>query len=163
MPGRFAAPAVDLSKLDDERLILLFGEVMAAMRKRGIVRSANNPIADIAERLVAEHFGGELAAPNEKGYDVLADGRRLQVKALRMTQRSRSTLSAIRSHDFDAIVAVVFENDMRPRELVEIPLEVVEQRQAWSETWKAHRLSVTSPLLADPRVRRITADALLAD
>jgi hypothetical protein len=153
---------VDLSKLDDERLILLFGEVMAAMRERGIVRSANNPIADIAERLVADHFHGELAAPNEKGYDVLANGRRLQVKALRKTRHSRSNLSAIRSHDFDAIVAVVFESDMRLRELVEVPLEVVLDRQTWSETWKAHRLSVTNSLLADPRVRRIPAAELLA-
>lgn len=152
---------IDLSRLDDERLILLFGEVMAALREREIVRSANNPIADIAERLVADHFRGMLAAPNEKGYDVLANGRRLQVKALRMTRRSRSNLSAIRSHDFDAVIAVIFEEDMRFRELVEIPLDVVLQHESWSETWKAHRLSVTKALLSDPGVTRVTAAQLL--
>ena|SRR5215216_3366846 len=106
--------AVDLSALSDGELIAVFGDVMAALRERGVVRSDNNPIADIAERLVADYYGGKLAAPNEKSYDVVArDGRKLQVKALRLTRPSASGLSPFRSHDFDAAVIVVFHRDMR--------------------------------------------------
>ena len=156
-----ALEAMDLSALDDEQLILLFCEVMAQMHRRKCVRSHNNPIADIAERLVADHYAGSLAAPNEKAYDVIANGRKLQVKALRHTRSGRTTLSALRSHDFDAVVAVVFEADMSLRELVEIPLEVVREREGWSDTWKAHRLSLTRVLLEDPRVCRTAAAELM--
>ncbi|MEA2283621.1 MAG: hypothetical protein QOK21_4228 [Solirubrobacteraceae bacterium] len=52
---------------------------MAELRRREIVRPDNNPIADIAERLVADHYAGQLAAPNEKSYDVLVGDHGLQV------------------------------------------------------------------------------------
>ena len=156
-------PTVNLSPLGDQALIDLFGQVMAELRERGVVRSGNNPIADIAERLVADYYGGQLASPNERSYDVLAsDGRRLQVKAMRMTQKGRTTLSALRSHDFDALVAVVFEPDMRVREAYEIPLATVQERQAWSSTWQAYRLSMSKALMTDPAITRISADELLA-
>lgn len=153
---------ISLAPLDDAELVRLFGRVMRELKDRDIVRSGNNPIADIAERLVAAHYSGEVAAPNEPSYDVIAaDGRRLQVKALRRTRGSRSNLSALRSHRFDALVAVVFEEDLEVEGAYEIPLTVVEEYQGWSSTWKAHRLALTKRLRTDPRVIRIPADRLL--
>lgn len=37
----------------------LYGEVMAELLKRGIVHSGNNPIADMAERVVEGELAGE--------------------------------------------------------------------------------------------------------
>jgi hypothetical protein len=135
---------------------------MAELRARAIVRSGNNPIADIAERLVADYYGGTVAPPNEKGFDVLTKaGERLQVKALRRTQKGRTTLSPLRSHEFDAVVIVVFELDMRVVEALHVPLSVVEARQGWSSTWQAHRLSLTASLRGDGAVSRIGGAELL--
>jgi hypothetical protein len=158
------ASDIDLDSLDGRELVRLFGRVMLALRERDIVRSANNPIADIAEQLVAAHYGGKVAPPNEPSYDVLAaDGRRLQVKALRRSQKGRTTLSPLRSHDFDAVVAVTFKPDLEVEAAFYIPLAVVEEYQRWSETWKAHRLSLTKRLCADDRVTRIDAGDLLGE
>jgi hypothetical protein len=63
--------------------------------------------------------------------------------------------------DFDFLAAVVIEGDMRLVEAVVIPVEVVREYAAWSNTWSAHRLSLTQRLLQDPRVERISASALV--
>lgn len=52
-------PTGSLESGTDADLIGLYGEVMIELRRRGIVRSANNPIVDIAERLIATHYGVE--------------------------------------------------------------------------------------------------------
>lgn len=134
---------------------------MVELVDRGIVRSANNPIADIAEQLVADYYGVDPEPANTKGYDVRTpDGTRLQVKGLRLTQKGRSSLSAIRSLEFDAIVAVVFRLDMTVEEALVIPKDVFEDRKGWSSTWKSHRLSLTQTLRKDARVERIPAAAI---
>src|SRR4051812_23022244 len=158
------AADVDLERLDDRELVRLFGRVMLALRVRRFVLSANNPIADIAEQLVAAYYGGRMAPPNEPSYDVVAaDGRRLQVKALRRSAKGRTTLSPLRSHDFDAVVAVTFKLDLEGEAAFHIPLAVVEEYERWSDTWKAHRLSLTKRLCADDRVTRIEAADLIGE
>ena len=78
-----------LADKNDTELISLYGEVMAALHERGIVRSANTPIADIAERLIADYYGVDRLAPNNKSFDVVApDGSKIEVKALRRTKRN---------------------------------------------------------------------------
>jgi len=147
--------------LSDDELIGEYGRVMAELLARGIVHSANNPIADIAERLVADHFGVEPESPNSKAVDVItADGTRVQVKALRRTKAGRNRLSAIRSVDFDLLAAVVFKVDMRLEEIAFIPVQAVEEHMGWSDTWKANSLSLTKKLLADDRVCRLPAASL---
>ena len=151
-------------ELGDEDLIGLYGKVMAALLERGIVHSANHPIADIAESLVADHYGARPAPPNQKAVDVVApDGTRIQVKALRRTKPGRNRLSAIRSLEFDLLAAVIFKLDMRLEEIALIPIEAVKDHMGWSETWKANSLSITKKLLADERVewrRRLRREAL---
>jgi hypothetical protein len=154
---------VNIEDMGDADLLRHFGDVMTELRDRKLVRSANNPVADLAESLVADYYGGTVSDnKSEKSYDVAVGDDRLQVKGIRMTQKGRTTLSAIRSHAFTALVAVVFEPDFTPREALYVPLEVVQQYQGWSSTWKAHRLSVTKKLANDPRVTRIDGRHLLA-
>jgi hypothetical protein len=50
---------------------------------------------------------------------------------------------------------------MRLVEAVVMPVDVVRDSAGWSNTWTAHRFSLTQRLLADPRVERISADALV--
>jgi hypothetical protein len=60
----------------------------------------NNPIGDIAEELVALHYGGERGSFSQKTWDVRVGDELLQVKALRRTGvRTRRNLSPIRSDD----------------------------------------------------------------
>ncbi|HEX8753958.1 MAG TPA: hypothetical protein VF731_11125 [Solirubrobacterales bacterium] len=149
-------------EISDAELIELYGSVMEELRERGIVRSANNPIADIAERIIADHYGVDPEPPNSKAYDVVAkDGTTIQVKALRRTKSSRRNLSPLRSLDFDYVAAVIFHADMQPIGAFLIPHEAVLDHMRWSKTWNAQCLSVTNLLQDDPRVEWMPATALL--
>ncbi len=143
-------------------LVALYGEVMSELHQRGVVRSGNNPIADMAERVIADYYGVEPEPPNSKSYDVVTeDGTTIQVKALRRTKSSRRNLSPLRTLDFDLVAAVVFAVDMQLVEAVFVPVVTVRDHMNWSNTWKAHRLALTNRLLDDPRVRRVPAAELV--
>jgi hypothetical protein len=150
--------------LSDAQLVELYGKVMHELHVREIVRSGNNPIADMAERVVADYYGVGLEPPNRRAYDLVTkEGLKVQVKALRRTQRSRTSLSALRSTDFDLLAVVVFQPDMRLDATILVPVGVVREYMGWSSTWKAHRLSLTRRLLADQRIIRLTAEELVAE
>jgi hypothetical protein len=96
-------------KKSDSQMVALYGEVIGELHRRGIVRSGNNPIADMAETVVADYFGVEPEPPNQKSYDVKAkDGKRIQVKALRRTKPTRTGLSAFRTLEFDYVAVAIF-------------------------------------------------------
>jgi len=155
-------PKPSLDNRTDAELIALYGEVMSALLERGVVRSGNNPIADMAERIIADYYGVEPQPPNNKSFDVLTpDGIRIEVKALRRTKPTRRGLSPLRTLDFDYVTIVVFAADMRLEEAAFVSLAAVRHHMRWSKTWGSNRLSLTQKLLRDERVRRVPAEELL--
>src|SRR3982751_1460271 len=59
----------DLTKQPAENLFVLFARVMDELRRRGLVRSSNNPVADYAEHLAAAALDLTLAGKSDFGYD----------------------------------------------------------------------------------------------
>jgi hypothetical protein len=110
-------------------MLALWANALRELRKRGVVRTFNNPIGDIAEELVALHYGGERGSFSQKPWDVRVGDELLQVKALRRTGvRTRRNLSPIRSDDGDtAVVVVIFTEDLRVEQALRIPREVVNE------------------------------------
>jgi hypothetical protein len=121
--------SIDLARLSVRELLALWASSLRELRERGIVRTFNNPIGDIAEELVAQHYGGERGSFSQKTWDVRIGRELLQVKALRRTGvRTRRNLSPIRSDDgYTAVVVVVFTDDLRVDHAVRIPREVVNE------------------------------------
>lgn len=118
-------------RISDSRLLALWADISEELRHRNITRSANNPVADYAERLVAEATRGTVQRPSTAGFDVMtAAGKRVQVKARRRSPHSTahyfSAIRDIEKHGFDILVALVF----RPDFTVE---------QAWRLSWAAVR------------------------
>jgi hypothetical protein len=150
-----------LDNYSREDLLRLYGAVMVALRERGYVRSGNNPVADIAERIVADLYGVAVATANTAGHDLITrDGTKVQVKGLRRTQPGRKNLSAIRSDDYDVVVAVVFDADMTLLELWRIPRAVVVEKARWSKHVNGYFLSLKREVCQDSRVDRIPLDQL---
>ena len=58
-----------------EQLLAAYADAMAALRARGVTRSANSPVADYAEHLAAWHYRGTLQPQSAVGYDVRASPR----------------------------------------------------------------------------------------
>ena len=95
-----------------------------------MVRTANNPIGDIAEALVAAHVGGERASFSNHGWDVKGpDGELLEVKGIRIDEvATRKNLSPIpATSDYTRLVVVVFGADLRVTEAFEVDRTVVEE------------------------------------
>jgi len=119
----------DPSSRSTRELLADWAAIMRQLRDRGIIRTNNNPIGDIAEAIVAEHYGGERGSFSQAGWDVrLPSGERLQVKALRQTgARGRRNLSPIRDVDYDAVIVVIFDEDFRVTEGLRIRRATVEE------------------------------------
>lgn len=130
---------------------------MRELRTRGITRTNNSPTGDIAEAIVAAHYGGKLAVSGTKGWDVQTpDGERIQVKSVRNTPTtSRKNLSPIRDQNYDSVVVVVFDEDYTVTDGLKLSREVAEDLAKWVPHINGHVLYMTGPLLNDPRVEHV--------
>jgi hypothetical protein len=99
-------------------LLTAYRGILGSLRTRGLVRTNNAPIGDLAEYCAAVVYDGLLAPNSEKSYDLVAeDGRRVQVKVrvIRHDTRPSSSFSVLRSFDFDACLFLLIgeeENDV---------------------------------------------------
>lgn len=97
-------------------LFSTYVSTLAELRKREVIRSANNPVADYAELLFMRAFNLNPAPGSTKGYDASDEfGRKYEIKGRRPTsdQPSRQ-LSALRELDkkhFDFLGGVLFAED----------------------------------------------------
>jgi hypothetical protein len=103
---------MDLSTMSSRALLQTYASILTELVERGVTRSRNAPVGDIAEFLVKIAYGGQLAPQSEKSWDVLDSAqRKLQVKCRLVIPGSKGTqqYSPFRSWDFDACVFVTFD------------------------------------------------------
>lgn len=136
----------DVGELATADLLRLSRSVLAELRLRGVLRTANAPAGDYAEYLVARAYGGELAPNSEKSWDVhSADGRKLQVKARVVGSGPGTKLfSPFRSFDFDAAVFILFDpDDLTVRKAIEIPMSIVQSHSSYRQHVNGHVAKTT--------------------
>ncbi|SOC51149.1 hypothetical protein SAMN05421879_10149 [Ornithinimicrobium cerasi] len=93
-------------------LLKTYAAVLTELASRGVIRSRNAPLGDVAELLVQRAYDGALAPPAAKSWDVeSADGRRIQVKSRLVVSGTRRAqqYSPFRSWDFDVCVFITFD------------------------------------------------------
>jgi hypothetical protein len=103
---------MDLSDMSSRALLQTYASILTELTKRGVTRSRNAPVGDIAEFLVRIAYEGDLAPPSEKSWDVLGgDGRKIQVKCRLVVPGAKGTqqYSPFRSWAFDVCVFVTFD------------------------------------------------------
>ena len=159
------ARTIDLSELSTRQLLALWARALRELRDRDVVRTFNNPIGDIAEALVALHYGGERGSLSQASWDVKTrSGELLQVKALRRTgSKTRRNLSPVRSDSYDALIAVIFTEDLRVEQAIRIPQPVVNELFAWRDHIAGRVITVTKKLLDHPDVTKIDLSDELLD
>lgn len=145
----------ELGGLATRELLSLWARTLRELHDRDVVRTFNNPIGDIAEALVAVHFGGERGSFSQKSWDVRTPaGELLQVKALRRTgKRTRRNLSPVRSDSYTAVIVVIFTEDLRVEQAIRIPEAVVSKLFAVRPHVNGRVITVTQRLLSHPDVR----------
>jgi hypothetical protein len=162
---RPVAPTLKLSEMPTRDLLALWGQTLRELRDREVVRTFNNPIGDIAEALVALHYEGERGSFSQASWDVKTRaGELLEVKALRRTgAKTRRNLSPVRSDGYNAVIIVIFTEDLRVDEAIRVPREVVNELFAWNEHVAGRIIRVTKKLLEHPEIRRIDLSDELLD
>jgi len=152
-----ALSGIALADLSVRELLALWSGSLRELRRRGVVRTFNSPIGDIAEELVALHFGGERGSFAQKAWDVRVGTELLQVKALRRNEGGRrSNLSPVRSDEgYDAVIVVVFTEDVRLEKAVRIPRDVVNEMFERRAHVNGRIIRLTRGLLQHPGVEAV--------
>lgn len=157
-------PGINLKALSVRELLALWAGTLRELRDRGVVRTFNNPIGDIAEELVAIHYAGERGSFSQKTWDVRSGDELLQVKALRRTgTKTRRNLSPVRSDEgYTAVIVVIFTEDLRVEEALRIPRAVVNELFVHRAHVNGRVIALTRRLLEHPAVTTIDlSDAAL--
>lgn len=141
----------DIRSRSTRELLAAYVEILDELARRKVIRTRNAPAGDLAERVVATAYCGELAPNSAKSWDVrAADGRLLQVKSrvIGPDARRSQVFSPFRSFDFDACVFVVFDaRDYSITNAIELPAESVRGLSHRSEWVAGNRVRVFADLL----------------
>jgi len=158
---------MDISALTDRELLDAHCKVMEELRFRGVVRSANNPVADYTETIVARALKATLENNSKAGFDAVGDnGTRYQIKGRRLSVKNASTqLSALRNIDsrpFDALVPVIFDKNLVVQYAAIIPIEVVQRLGKYTAHTNSTTFYFRRAVLQEPGVVDITQDVIEA-
>jgi hypothetical protein len=128
----------DLTQYSNLDLFELYADIMSELRRRDIVHSSNNPVANYAEKLAAKGLSLDVMPESTKGYDAIdREGRRYEIKGRRPTAENHSRqLSMLRELDkkhFGFLVGILFHENFTVFKACVIPHEVVLQRAKYSQ------------------------------
>ncbi|WP_104081982.1 hypothetical protein [Cryobacterium sp. Y11] len=132
---------LDLHTMNVGELLDTYSRILDELRNRGLIRTKNAPVGDLAEYAASIAYEGKLEKNSAKSYDLLAgDGRRVQVKVRNVvpTTSQSQTFSAIRSDGYDVCLFVLV-TDNRVTLAKEWSLAVVKMHGRF----QAHTNSVT--------------------
>jgi hypothetical protein len=148
-----------LKNMADADLLRLYGSLLDELRRREVVRSANNPVADVAESLFCGAFGWTRASKEAKGHDAVdANGIKYEIKARRIAPQSRQRqVSAIRSFDgFNFLAGVLFNSDFTIRRAALVPADVVKRLATRVEHTNSWRFLLRDSVWREPGVIDVT-------
>ena len=129
---------------------------MQTQLSKKIGRSANI-LGEIAERVVANYHCGELLTTSSASADVvLEDGRRIQVKARTPRQTTTTSLSIIRSWNFDILAILLFDEFGDVVFGGEIDVESAKAHAIESKHQHGYIITTTKAFLNDPNMCILT-------
>ena len=149
---------MDLSHYKLSDLLELHRQINEELRLRNIVRTANNPIGDLAEWLFCRAFNWKMAPNSEKSFDADDGTYTYQIKARRLHHRNSSRqMSAIRDLDgFDFLAVVLFDENYRIVTAAIIPNSIVQEETTHTQHTNSHRFILRDKIFQYPSVRMVT-------
>jgi hypothetical protein len=133
------------------------------LRERGILRSSNNPTADLAEYLFCRAFGWTQAGNFHPSADATcSEGRLYQIKARRITPQNASRqLSALRglsAGGFDFLAGVLFSPNYKVARAAIIPHDLVLKNSTYVKHTNSWRFLLRDAAWGWPGVRCVTKE-----
>jgi hypothetical protein len=132
---------IDLTSIPVPALLELHSGLLAELRRRNVVRSANNPTGDYGELLFAKAFDWTLNGNSSADADALdSDGIRYQIKCRRLTtpqgSRQLGFIRRLPEKPFDRLAAVLLNEKFRVLRAAIIPYEVLLPRASYVDSVK---------------------------
>ena len=158
----------DIAKLSTSDLLTLYARIINELRSRGLTRSANSPVGDLAEYLFCKAFNWEQAGNSKANLDAVdSEGNRYQIKARRLTQHNTSRqLSAIRNlhgNHFDMLAGVLFTEDFGVLRAALVPRTIVIDRARFQQSTNSHRFLLQDNVWDMQGVRDVTEELRAVD
>ena len=136
----------ELRMMSSVELLRTRSEVIAELRRRGVVTTKNDPVGGYTEWLVCNRLELDRQSNSNAGYDAIDDRRvRYEIKGS-ASQRNSIQFSAIRNYGqrkFDFVIAVVFHEDYSVRFAAKIPYELVPRFARYRQHTNSHVLVLT--------------------
>lgn len=147
--------------ISNKDLIVAYGHILGAMRKRGIIRT-KNVVGDLGESYAELEFSGrndlptlKLVPPNERDIDAIdSEGKSYSIKSASKSSATRtSAMHLERTHKdedkrFDYLLVVVLEDSMELSSIHQFSWDQFWKLKSWSEPQKAWFLSLTKKNLS---------------
>lgn len=152
---------LELQKLGTLGLLEMFASSLDELKRRGVTRSTNNPVADYAEGLCRKALGLKLAAKSTKGHDATDRlGRRYEIKSRRLTahnaSRQLSPMRALDEQHFDFLVGVLFGSDFAVMKACMIPYAQVKGMSKYVQHTNGWILHLRDSVWTAPEVVDVT-------
>lgn len=152
---------MDLETLSPQQLLTLYSKILTELTRREIVRSANNPTADIAEGLVANALGLTLVDRSNPGFDAISpDGVRYEVKSRRITRGKLpphfGDIRDIEAHRFDTLACVVLNEDFSVHRAALLPYDTVKTLARYQKYTNGWRVRIADSVLGHEHATDIT-------
>ena len=153
---------ISFDDLTDIELLQAHTTLMEELKRRGVVRSKNQPVADYAEGLVCKKLNLQIVeTKSNPGYDAVdSNGIRYQIKSRQPTTENQSTqtsfIYSLEKKRFDFIIGVLFNEDYSVKLALKIPFDIVRKYAKFKKTNNANVLFLRSSLLREQPVEDIT-------
>ena len=150
-----------LESLSPPELLEMHAAISGELRRRGLTRTANNPLGDFAEHLFCKAFGWDLAPNSMREADATdREGVRYQIKARRLdnpsSSRQLSALRNLQSPGFDVLATALFDQKYRMIRAALIPHARVLTLAKYGEHTNSWRFMLADAVWAHPDVRDVT-------
>lgn len=151
-----------LETLTLAELLALHADIGIELQRRRICRTANNPVGDYTEWLVAQKLGLALDGNSQAGFDATDEaGIRYQIKGRRLVNpKAPPQLSVIRNlagESFHYLVGVIFDSRFQVAYAAQVPHAVVLRLSVHNRHQNGHVLHLKPSILAEPGVVDLTA------
>jgi hypothetical protein len=154
---------IDISTLPSHALLALHGKIASELRFRGVTRTLNNPVGDLAEYLFCKAFGWKQENNSNARIDAVdSEGVRYQIKGRRISPGNKSRqMGAIRDlagEHFEFLAGVLFSEDFGILRAAIIPCSVVVERSSYVTNTNSHRFLLHDDVWNAPGVRDVTVE-----
>lgn len=146
---------IDVTHLPAADILRMHANLSSELRRRGIAKSNNNPVADVANALFCRAFNWEPVRPATHGYNARGRRGRIQIKSRRLMDGdwpAEFSSITLEPQQFDYLACVAFAEDYSIKTAVVIAHDAISDLANSDGVSEKYRLELCSWVIRQPSV-----------